>query len=319
MLASVHLLTAAWCLELAVGWPPRLHAVIGHPVAWLGTAVSWLEQRLNLPSRPPLLQWLAGAATTLIIVAGAVAAAAALGNLSSNPWITGPLELALAASLLASRSLYTHVRDVADQLSNQGLEAGRRAVARIVGRDVTDLDAGGICRAAIESLAENTSDGVVAPLFWGLLLGLPGLAGYKTINTLDSMIGHRSRRYRYFGQLAARLDDIANFVPARLTGWLFVATAGRPRRCASVMRRHARQHQSPNAGWPEAAMAGALDVQLAGPRRYAGQNVSAPWMNRTGAPAGPLHIDRALALYRLALSILAAALVLGSVLALARA
>ncbi|MDO9500590.1 cobalamin biosynthesis protein, partial [Falsiroseomonas sp.] len=160
-------------------------------------------------------------------------------------------------------------------------------------------------RAATESLAENASDGIVAPLFWGLLLGLPGIAAYKAINTLDSMIGHRSARHEAFGWASARIDDLANLVPARLTGLLFALTSGRPRAALSCMVRDARHHRSPNAGWPEAAMAGALGIRLSGPRIYGGKVTPEPWLNASAADPSPDDLFRALSVYRRALTALA--------------
>src|SRR5262249_40591648 len=193
-------------------------------------------------------------------------------------------------------SLYDHVSAVRDRLAAGDVEAARDAVSMIVGRDPDQLDERGIARAAIESLAENTSDGVVAPLFWGALLGLPGIAGYKAINTLDSMIGHRSERHEAFGWAAARIDDIANFIPARLTGFIF-AFAGdidNMSRAMSCMLRDGRRHRSPNAGWPEAAMAGSLGVRLCGPRAYDGKLAVEPWLNGMGRDAEPGDISQAL-------------------------
>jgi adenosylcobinamide-phosphate synthase len=187
----------------------------------------------------------------------------------------------------------------------QGLErslaSGRRAVARIVGRDPLRLDRHGVARAAIESTAENFADGVLAPLFWGLLLGLPGMLAYKAINTQDSMIGHRSERYRHFGRVAARLDDLANWLPARLAALLLLAAAlplrgATPAEGWRALWRDAPHHRSPNAGRPEAAMAGCLGLRLAGPRHYAGEPVQDAWMGAGRATATPADIARALQL-----------------------
>jgi adenosylcobinamide-phosphate synthase len=196
---------------------------------------------------------------------------------------------------------------VARPLRTGDLAEARRAVARTVGRDPQRLDEAGVARAALESLAENTSDGVVAPLFWGLLFGLPGIAGYKAINTLDSMIGHRSPRYEDFGRAAARIDDVANLIPARLTGALLAVVAGaaRWRRALAVMRADARAHRSPNAGWPEAALAGALGVRLSGPRVYGDRIADEPWLNATAPDPGPGDLDRGLGLYLRAMVALA--------------
>ena len=203
-----------------------------------------------------------------------------LSAATSWGWI---VESLAAFALIAQRGLYLHVRDVAVALRRDGLDGGRRAVAHIVGRDPEALDAHGVCRAAIESCAENFADGVVAPVFWYLVAGLPGLAVYKAVNTLDSMIGHRSGDYRAFGAASARLDDAVNLLPARLSGLTAalaaLATPGADARAAlAAMRRDAGNHTSPNAGWPEAAFAGALGIALAGPRSYGGGTVGGAWM-----------------------------------------
>jgi adenosylcobinamide-phosphate synthase len=213
--------------------------------------------------------------------------------------------------LIAARSLDDHVRAVATPLAGGDLERARHAVSMIVGRDPHQLDSAGIARAAIESLAENTSDGVIAPLFWGALLGLPGLFAYKAINTLDSMVGHRSARFEAFGWASARLDDLVNLVPARLTGLLFALVGKRPQAGLAAMLRDAPRHRSPNAGWPEAAMAEALGIRLSGPRMYEGQVVQEPYVNAAGREATAADILAALSLYRhtmVAVAVLLAAL-----------
>jgi adenosylcobinamide-phosphate synthase len=224
------------------------------------------------------------------------------------------LQAALMSTLLAQRSLAQHVAAVADGL-DRGLPEGRRAVALIVGRDPERLDEAGVGRAAVESLAENLSDAVVAPLFWGAVAGLPGMLAYKAVNTLDSMVGHRSERYRAFGWASARFDDLVNLVPARLTGAL-LCLAGAPERAplesCRVMLRDAKHHRSPNAGWPEAAMAAALGLRLAGPRVYGGVAVADAWMGDGRAEVTPADVRRGLRLawrvWWLAVAVLAAAL-----------
>ena len=220
--------------------------------------------------------------------------------------LTGGL---LAWPLIAARSLHDHVRAVADPLLAGDVEAARRSVAMIVGRDPARLDRAGLARAATESLAENASDGIVAPVFWGVVAGLPGIAAYKAINTMDSMIGHRNDRYEAFGKAAARLDDVVNWVPARLTGLLFaLAHPGRFGTAWQVMRRDAGAHRSPNAGWPEAAMAGALGIRLPGPRQYGDRVAEEPWVNAGAPDPGAGDLERALSLYRRAMVLLALAL-----------
>ncbi len=212
--------------------------------------------------------------------------------------------------LVALRSLHDHVAAVARPLQAGDIAAARVAVAQIVGRDPAILDEAGIARAAIESLAENASDGIVAPVFWGALFGLPGIIGYKVINTLDSMIGHRTERHEAFGWASARIDDLANIVPARLTGLLFVLLARRRFDSMACMMRDARRHRSINAGWPEAAMAGALGVRLSGPRIYHGSIVDEPWLNEAARDPRAADIVRGLAIYARAMILLTGCLVM---------
>lgn len=304
--ALVMLLALA--IDALVGWPDRLYRAIGHPVTWLGALIDRLDKRLNREDDSPAKRRKLGEAAACLAIAAAAGAAGLATWLLPGGTLGLVLTAVLAWPLIAARSLYDHVNPVAEALARDDLEDARAEVAKIVGRDVSVLDEAGISRAAIESLAENSSDGVVAPLFWGLLLGLPGIAAYKAINTLDSMIGHRSPRHEDFGRFAARLDDWVNWLPARLTGLIFAAVSGNPGYAITIMRRDAKQHRSPNAGWPEAAMAAALDCRLSGPRAYHDRVAEEPWLN-AGAP-DPLAPDmkRALSLYRRAMWLVAAML-----------
>lgn len=294
-------------IDLVLGWPGRLHARIGHPVTWLGRVISVLETRWNTGSRS--IRMCMGALTTGIVVGLALVPAVVVQMLlPAGPvgWLIGGV---LAWPLIALRSMHDHVAAVAQPLARGDLDGAREAVAMIVGRDPALLDAAGVARAGIESLAENTNDGIVAPIFWGVIAGLPGIAAYKAINTLDSMIGHRDDRHEAFGKVAARLDDVVNVIPARLTGVLFaLATPRHAVRAALVMGRDARRHRSPNAGWPEAAMAGALGLRLSGPRAYGRQISDEPWLNAGAPDPGPQDLHRALSLYARAMALLALAL-----------
>ena len=276
------LMLAAWAIEAAFGWPKALYARIRHPVVWIGWLITACKRLGNRIAWPHAARYGAGVVTTLIVVAAATGATLLISTALPAGAIGFVIEALIASSLLASRSLYMHIDAVARPLAIGDLDAARAAVAQIVGRDPAGLDEAGVARAALESLAENASDGVVAPLFWGVLLGLPGLAAYKAINTLDSMIGHRNEQYEAFGGFAARLDDLANLIPSRLTG-LLMATASLSTSSVKAMLRDARRHRSPNAGWPEAAMAGALGVRLSGPRIYGANVAREPWLN-AGAP-----------------------------------
>ncbi|MBN2905092.1 MAG: cobalamin biosynthesis protein CobD [Rhodobacteraceae bacterium] len=294
---SAAAMLIALAVEGALGWPDRLYARIGHPVTWLGALIAGLERRWNRADLGARRRQLLGAATVgLSVAAAALPAVVLVALLPGGAW--GVILTGLAAApLVAPRSMYTHVAAVARPLMAGDLDAARGAVAMIVGRDPARLDGAGVARAALESLAENTSDGIVAPVFWGVVLGLPGIAGYKAINTLDSMIGHKSDRYRDFGLVAARLDDLANLIPARLTGGLFCAVSTRPVTAFRVMMRDARAHRSPNAGWPEAAMAGGLGVRLSGPRSYGTEISAEPWLNAAAPDPGAVDLAGGLVLY----------------------
>jgi adenosylcobinamide-phosphate synthase len=292
-------MAVAMVVDALVGWPNSLLARIGHPVAWLGRLIAALDRQWNREKDAPSLRRAAGAAAALLVIALAVECAWILQRMIPAGLTGIVITGILAWPLVAFRSLYDHVAAVRDPLRAADVRGARKAVSLIVGRDPSKLDEAGIARAAIESLAENASDGIVAPIFWGALFGLPGIAGYKAINTLDSMIGHRSERHKFFGWAAARIDDVANFVPARLTGLLFAALAGSGQRPAatSCMRQDARRHRSINAGWPEAAMAGALGVRLCGPRFYDGELADEPWLNAAATDPAAADITRALELY----------------------
>jgi adenosylcobinamide-phosphate synthase len=279
----MSVLVLALVVEAAFGYSDRIYNWIGHPVTWLGALISTLDGALNRGHQSPGTRRAAGVLTLAAIVAIAAGIAWFIESALAPHW-AGNIVLALFAStMLASRSLYYHVRDVANALTAEGLPVARYAVSRIVGRDPQTLDEHGVARAAIESLAENASDGVVAPAFWFLVLGLPGLAAYKAINTADSMIGHRTPRHEAFGWAAARFDDLVNLPASRLTGLLFAAAAlilpgASARNALRAMARDARRHRSPNAGWPESAMAGALGLKLNGPKTYKGILVNDAYM-----------------------------------------
>lgn len=307
--SAVALALLAWGVEVTFGWPAWLFRRVRHPVVWIGTLIAACDARCNDAAFTPAGRRTLGALCTGLVVGASVGVAALLSHALPDTPVGFALEALAASSLLASRSLHRHVRAVAAPLVAGDLDAARDSVSLIVGRDPASLDAAGVARAALESLAENASDGVVAPLCWCALFGLPGLAGYKAVNTLDSMIGHRTARHADFGRFAARLDDAANLVPARLCAVLFVL-AGGLRATAAAVAREARRHRSPNAGWPESAAARSLGVRLSGPRGYGGTIAHEPWLN-PGAPDPDGHdVLRGLALYRRALGLAAGALVL---------
>jgi adenosylcobinamide-phosphate synthase len=309
----------ALLLELMIGYPNGLVRAVGHPVTWMGALIGALDRGLNRDTASPATRRAAGTVTVLILIAAVGTVAFLIGRgLSWLPfgWIAAAL---VASTLLAQRSLHEHVGSVATALDKVGLAAGRAAVSHIVGRDAEALDEPGVARAAIESLAENFSDAVVAPALWMTVGGLAGAAVYKAINTADSMIGHRTPRHAAFGWAAARLDDLVNLPASRLSALLIIAAAGltkgaSPAGAWRAVRRDAHLHRSPNAGYPEAAMAGALGLRLAGPRVYGGTMVDDAMMGDGRRDVDAADIRAALRLYRHADAILiglAALLALG--------
>ena len=304
-MSGAAIMLVAMAIDALIGWPARLYAVVGHPVTWIGALIAKLDAWLNIEETDPGKRRLAGIATAVIVIAIAADLAWMISWFLPEGWIGVLIGGVLAWPFIAIHSMHGHVRAVAQPLSDGDLDGARGAVAMIVGRDPAQLDEPGVARATIESLAENTSDGIVAPVFWGTIFGLPGITAYKAINTLDSMLGHRSPRYEIFGWASARIDDVANLIPARLTGFLFAIVSPNRRAALGTMMRDARHHRSPNAGWPEAAMAGALDIRLSGPRVYADGVAKEPWVNGEAADPGPADIDRGLSLFRGALIALA--------------
>lgn len=283
---TLWVLALALLLDAIIGDPDWLWRRWAHPVVWFGMAIHALDQRWNrevdsLAKRRA--QGIVGIVILLVLFLGATCLVQVIIARAPFGWI---MEAILASVLLAQNSLWRHVMRVAEGLEQRGLARGREAVSMIVGRDPASLDESGVARAAIESTAENFSDGVVAPVFWFALLGLPGLVAYKLVNTADSMIGHLNDRYRAFGWGAARLDDLMNLAPARIAGALVGLAApvagGSVMVAFRIMTRDASLHRSPNAGWPEAAMAGALGIALAGPRRYGARLVDDPFLHAEG-------------------------------------
>ncbi len=292
-------------LEGLLGYPQALFRTIGHPVTWIGGLIARLDRSLNHQDWPFFVRRLTGVFALLILLAITGGIAVALDR-GLGHYALGLLTIIiLAATLPAQRSLDEHVRAVADALEKDGVEGGRKAVSMIVGRKTDTLDEAGISRAAIESLAENFSDGVVAPIFWTACFGLPGGVLYKAINTADSMIGHKNEKYHAFGWAAARLDDLVNLPCSRLSAVLFVLASlfvrdASPFKSVATVWRDAGKHRSPNAGWPEAAMAGALGFALAGPRVYGETMVDDVYMGDGRRDLSALDIRRALRLYRIA-------------------
>lgn len=322
MVVRFAILFLALLLDRWLGDPDWLWRRVPHPVAAFGAAIAAFDRGFNSKADPPATRrrkgWLA---IVVLLLASLVAGLLIDQLLRQIGWIGAGIEVVLVAVFLAQKSLADHVARVAVALRREGLGGGRRAVSMIVGRDPQTLDEAGVARAAIESLAENFADGIVAPSLWYAVLGLPGILAYKMLNTADSMIGHRTPRHLDFGRGAAKLDDLANWPAARLSALLIALAAlwrgGRRsgRRAISTALTDAGLHRSPNAGWPEAAMAGSLDIALAGPRVYGGMLVREPLINAAGGrQAGVADIERALTVFAAACSALAALVLVISVL-----
>ena len=304
----------ALLVEAVTGYPAIIYQFIGHPVSWFGTLIAMLEKRFNRPSWSQLSRKISGILTLLGILAIVGGTTVFIERaLFGVPFGVIAIVI-LAATLPAQKSLYGHVVAVATALEISGLHGGQKAVSMIVGRNPLMLDEAGVSRAAIESLAENFSDGVVAPIFWTAVLGLPGGALYKAINTADSMIGHKTERYQAFGWASARLDDLVNLPASRLAAlWIILAaffvSDASPLEAIRAVRRDASHHRSPNAGWPEAAMAGALGFALAGPRVYGETMVDDVYMGNGRLDLTAADIRQSLNLYRVACVIEGAAVV----------
>ena len=299
---ALTILAAALALDALFGEMAALFRILPHPVAAMGRLIGAMEAKLNKPERGESARLWRGFFVVIVLVGLAGAAGWLVATLARGIPGGWMIEALAVATLLAQRSLYSHVAAVALALLNDGLAGGRRAIRHIVSRDPASMDEHGVARAALESLSENFADGVVAPVFWYAVAGLPGILVYKAINTADSMIGYRTEKYRAFGKAAARLDDAANWIQARLAGLITalaaVFTGDDWARALRVMWRDAGSHASPNAGWPEAAFAGALGLALGGPRTYPGQGTKEHWIGGDGERRyGPQGIGRGLKLY----------------------
>jgi adenosylcobinamide-phosphate synthase len=291
---------ACLALEAVIGYPAALHARIPHPVVWAGQAINALERGWNGQRYSFAVRRLLGCLAILFVTGLAVAAGILVQKAAGQGVFGTILVVAVGTVGLAQRSLFVHVNDVLRALRVQDLPTSRERVGRIVGRDTRALDETAVAAAALESLAESFNDGIVAPVFWFVLCGLPGLFAYKVLNTADSLIGHKEERWRAFGWAAARADDVANLLPARLAGLLLVLAGGGG---LGVMLRDASKHASPNAGWPEAAMAGALGVRLGGPAMYDGVLHERPVFGAGDGPAAG-ELARGLRIYVVACGLL---------------
>ena len=272
----------ALCIDRLFGWPDFLFRRFSHPVVGIGQLISFFERNLNKTGWSSSLRMATGLLTLIFLMMGLTI----LGFLIVLAIPAGTLGILVTSFLvwpfIAAKSLADHVEAVAEPLKTNDLPSARRAVSMIVGRNSDNLDSNDIARAALESLAENTSDGVTAPLFWGVLLGFPGVLIYKLVNTADSMIGYKSERYRDFGWASARFDDLINYIPARLTSLIYAIISRNTLKVLRITLRDASQHRSPNAGWPETSVAASIGVKLSGPRIYDGIKTNDPWLNSDG-------------------------------------
>ena len=304
-------LLLALLIDRSIGDPDWIWRKVPHPVAAFGAGIKWFETRFNRKSMSSRRRKWFGITTILVLLLVTFIIGLFIHRFLLQLGFTGIIIEALVASIfIAQKSLVDHVGKVEQAFKQGSLVEARSAVSLIVGRETKKLGESAVCRAAIESLAENSSDGVVAPVFWYLILGLPGLFCYKLVNTADSMIGYKNERFKDFGWASARLDDAVNFIPARLTAFIVILTSGlfinrkAAAKAIEVVRKDARHHHSPNAGFPECAFAGALDVKLLGPRIYSGKVVDEPFQNESGKMAGPDDIDRAIRLFNRSMDVL---------------
>lgn len=307
----LFILLLALIIDRLIGDPDCVWRRFPHPISFIGRFITFLELKLNKADMSDHQRKFNGCLSLLILLISMFLLGKILDmGFYQLSWLGTGLEAIVASIFLAQRSLIDHVARVGDALLHKTLDDARSAVSMIVGRDTSNLDEAAICRASIESLAENSSDGVVAPAFWFLIFGLPGLIAYKALNTADSMVGYKNTRYRDFGFASARLDDVANFIPARLTAFLTIIAlaifqgALQAGKAFKVVISDSRFHRSPNAGWPECAYAGGLDIQLAGPRIYEGKSVEEPFQNAEGQIAQPQDIFRAITLFKQSMTVL---------------
>ena len=287
----------ALTIDRIIGWPDWLFRRVSHPVVLIGSLISFCEKTFNNANTTASIRRFWGIITVLIVTGVCLLVALFISSLIPDNRLGIILTSLLIWPWIAAKSLNEHVEKVALALSKADSESARTAVSMIVGRNAKTLNDSGIARASLESLSENTSDGVIAPLFWAAILGIPGLFVYKAINTMDSMIGYRTQAYEAFGWAAAKLDDIVNFLPARLTGTIYVLTATNPIYSFGIMWRDAKKHRSPNAGWPEAGFAAALNVRLSGPRNYEGALSDDEWLHEEGEDPSSKDIFLGLKLY----------------------
>ena len=292
-----YALCLAICIDYAVGWPNRFISFIGHPVIFIGKAISWFEKNFNYGSKRQKVLY--GGCSTIFLIGIFYILTFFIETYiftHTNGWIRVVILAMIIWPWLAIKSMHIHISNILIPLSNRNLEQARYELSMIVGRNTAKLNENEISRSAIESLAENTSDGVIAPLFWCVVLGLPGLVAYKVINTADSMIAYKTERFKDYGLIAAKIDDVVNYIPARLTAVLYSIVGLAPTKIRGLGN-EANLHRSPNAGWPEGMVARILDVKLSGPRAYSNSLSNDAWLNETAPDATPASVEKALSLF----------------------
>ena len=292
-----YALCLAICIDYAVGWPNRFISFIGHPVIFIGKAISWFEKNFNYGSKRQKVLY--GGCSTIFLIGIFYILTFFIETYiftHTNGWIRVVILAMIIWPWLAIKSMHIHISNILIPLSNRNLEQARYELSMIVGRNTAKLNENDISRSAIESLAENTSDGVIAPLFWCVVLGLPGLVAYKVINTADSMIAYKTERFKDYGLIAAKIDDVVNYIPARLTAVLYSIVGLAPSKIRGLGN-EANLHRSPNAGWPEGMVARILDVKLSGPRAYNNSLSNDAWLNESAPDATPASIGKALSLF----------------------
>jgi len=266
-------------LEICLGWPNILLKNIGHPVIWIGSLINLFDIKLNKKAYTYQTRKIFGFVTLIFTTLATVFFFKIIANILQNLFFVEFIYIILIWSLMCSRSLYNHIIQIANDLEKNDVIKAKKSLSKVVGRDTTNLRKKGIIRASLESLSESTSDGIVAPIFWYFLFGIYGLIIFKTINTLDSMIGYKSKKYLAYGYASAKIDDILNIIPSRLTGLIFVILSSKPKNTFKIMTKNASKSNSPNAGWPESAFAGALSIRLGGPKTYSGISNKNKWLN----------------------------------------
>ena len=292
-----YALCLAICIDYTVGWPNRFISFIGHPVIFIGKAISWFEKNFNYGSKRQKVLY--GGCSTIFLIGIFYILTFFIETYiftHTNGWIRVVILAMIIWPWLAIKSMHIHISNILIPLSNGNIEQARYELSMIVGRNTAKLDENEISRSAIESLAENTSDGVIAPLFWGVVLGVPGLVAYKVINTADSMIAYKTERFKDYGLIAAKIDDVVNYIPARLTAVLYSIVGLAPTKIRGLGN-EANLHRSPNAGWPEGMVARILDVKLSGPRAYNNSLSNDAWLNESAPDATPASIGKALSLF----------------------